>query len=226
LQRHFKKHFASNRKHGDEQEAVGDAQLPNEPTLDLDTQLRPSQIDKSWESREAREGMKFPALQSTSTNLTTTSARSGTESSRSKNPLGDRDHGLNVVYEPEGGHKVDIVFVHGLGGTARLTWSWKKDLEYFWPQVFLPHEPDICEARISTFGYNASVFKGRGKTTISILDFAKGLLFDLKYATDEKGQKIGVGPDPIIFVVHSMGGLIVKTVSSSHARVEYILRHS
>src|SRR5450432_5208 len=90
LQRHFKKHFASNRKHGDEQEAVGDAQLPNEPTLDLDTQLRPSQIDKSWESREAREGMKFPALQSTSTNLTTTSARSGTESSRSKNPLGDR----------------------------------------------------------------------------------------------------------------------------------------
>jgi hypothetical protein len=226
LQRHFKKHFASKRKHGDEQEAVSDAQLPNEQTLDFDAQLRPSQTDKSWESREAREGTRFPALQSTNTNFTTTLARSGTERSWSKSPPGDRDHGLNVVYEPEGGHKVDIIFVHGLGGTARLTWSWKKDLEYFWPQVFLSHEPDICEARISTFGYNASVFKGGEKTTISIFDFAKGLLFDLKYATDEKGQKIGVGPVPIIFVVHSMGGLIVKMVSSSYARVEYIPLHS
>jgi hypothetical protein len=220
LQRHFKKHFASKRKHSDEQDATSDAQLPNEQTLDFDAQLRPSQTDKSWESREALEGTRFPALKSMNTNLTTTSTRSGMGRRMSKSPPSDRNHGLSVVYKPEGEHKVDIVFVHGLGGTARLTWSWKKDLEYFWPQVFLSHEPDICEARISTFGYNASVFKGGEKTTISILDFAKGLLFYLKYATDEKGQKIGVGPVPIIFVVHSMGGLIVKTVSFRHAIVE------
>jgi hypothetical protein len=93
-----------------------------------------------------------------------------------------------------------------------MTWSRGKDLDYFWPEAFLPNEPGISNARISTFGYNSSVFKGGGRSKISILDFAKGLLFDLKYATDDSGEKIGIGAKPIIFVVHSMGGLIVKMV--------------
>jgi predicted alpha/beta hydrolase len=96
-----------------------------------------------------------------------------------------------------------------------MTWSRGRDLDYFWPQVFLPKEPEICDARISTFGYNSSVFKGSGRTTVSILDFAKGLLFDLKYAIDVDGKTMDVGTKPIIFVVHSMGGLIVKMVCKS-----------
>lgn len=93
-----------------------------------------------------------------------------------------------------------------------MTWSRGKDLDYFWPEVFLPNEPGISDARISTFGYNSSVFKGGGRSKVSILDFAKGLLFDLKYAIDESGEKVNIGTKPIIFVVHSMGGLIVKMV--------------
>jgi hypothetical protein len=86
---------------------------------------------------------------------------------------------------------VDIIFVHGLGGSSRRTWSKNRDLEYFWPLKFLPVEKDISEARISTFGYNANFHRGSGKTKLSILDFAKDLLYDLKYAQDESQPENG-----------------------------------
>ena len=120
--------------------------------------------------------------------------------------------GLNVVYTPDNGRKVDIVFIHGLGGTSRGTWTKSRDPEKFWPLTFLPLEPDICLARIMTFGYNAT-FQATGNVTTSILDFAKELLFDLKYAKDQNTNELDVGTVPLIFVVHSMGGLIVKEVS-------------
>ncbi|KAL1881197.1 hypothetical protein Daus18300_001048 [Diaporthe australafricana] len=117
--------------------------------------------------------------------------------------------GLNVVCTPDHGHKADIVFVHGLGGTSRWTWSKNRDPELFWPLTFLALEPDLCLARILTFGYNATLKKG-GHAGHSVLDFAKDLLFDLKYATDERKGDLQMGSVPLIFVAHSMGGLIIK----------------
>ena len=90
-----------------------------------------------------------------------------------------------------------------------MTWSKNKDPALFWPLTFLPLEPDICLARILTFGYNASVHRA-GNVGTSILDFAKGLLFDLKYAKNEQKEDLNMGSVPLIFVVHSMGGLVVK----------------
>ncbi|SPO06728.1 uncharacterized protein DNG_09422 [Cephalotrichum gorgonifer] len=60
-----------------------------------------------------------------------------------------------------------------------------------------------------TFGYNAT-FQTTGNVTTSVLDFAKELLFDLKYAKDQNMDELDMGTVPLIFVVHSMGGLIVK----------------
>jgi hypothetical protein len=100
--------------------------------------------------------------------------------------------GLNVVYTPNNGHKADVVFVHGLGGTSHHTWSKHKNPNLFWPLTFLPLEPDICLARILTFGYNADFHKA-GNVGISILDFAKGLLFDLKYAKDDQKDDLDMG---------------------------------
>ncbi|KAF2229076.1 hypothetical protein EV356DRAFT_494418 [Viridothelium virens] len=117
--------------------------------------------------------------------------------------------GLNVIYTPENGHKADIVFVHGLGGGSRWTWSKSRNPELLWPLTFLPLEPDICLARILSFGYNAN-FKKAGSVGTVVLDFAKELLFDLKYARDEAKRDLKMGRVPLIFVVHSMGGLIVK----------------
>lgn len=144
--------------------------------------------------------------------LLSASTRSMTASSiadrSARDPLG-----LKMVHRPPQERKVDIIFVHGLGCSSRMTWSKNHDLDYFWPLKFLPSEPEIGDARILTFGYNANFRPGSGKNSMSVLDFAKGLLYDLKYATDEpvpELEDLRLGEKLIIFVVHSMGGLIVK----------------
>lgn len=98
--------------------------------------------------------------------------------------------GLKVVHRPSGQRRVDIVFIHGLGGSSRMTWSKNRDPSLFWPLKFLSHEPDISEARILTFGYNANFKSGSGKAKLSILDFAKDLLYDLKYAQDDSTPEL------------------------------------
>lgn len=109
--------------------------------------------------------------------------------------------GLQTVYQPAISSG-DIVFVHGLGGSAWRTWSWEREIANFWPH-WLPDDLDFSSFRISTFGYNA-MFKGAA-TNLDIIDFAKDLLLQL-YTAFLSGQRDG----PIIFVAHSMGGLVVK----------------
>lgn len=107
---------------------------------------------------------------------------------RNSDPLG-----LIVVHEPETSPPLDIIFVHGLGGTSRATWAKGRDLEYFWPQKWLPFEPGIRNARILSWGYNAN-FAATGPTPITrIADFAKELLYDLKFAKNEKLEDMGIG---------------------------------
>lgn len=97
--------------------------------------------------------------------------------------------GLNLVHtcsDPT----VDIIFVHGLGGTPRGTWSWQRDPKNFWP-AWLSQEADLCKSRIFTFGYNAHV-SGQG-SVLNLLDFAKDLLLRMK--TYSNGG--GVNDQPI-----------------------------
>jgi hypothetical protein len=100
--------------------------------------------------------------------------------------------------------------VHGLGGDSRKTWSKNHDAELFWPGLWLPFEPEICQARILSFGYNASFRAGAPKTVSNITDFSKQLLYEMGFGKNEDGEDLGIGQVPIIFVVHSMGGLVVK----------------
>lgn len=66
-----------------------------------------------------------------------------------------------------------------------MTWAKQGDIDKCWPLSFLPFEPGMSDARILTFGYNSKFKPGAEKTQVSILDFAKDLLYDLKYAQDE-----------------------------------------
>ena len=126
--------------------------------------------------------------------LTAPATYDGASRERSKSPSKLADPlGLRVLYSPKNGRKADIIFVHGLGGTSRLTWSKDKDLDLFWPSKFLPLEPDICDARIMTFGYNGSFLRAHTRNSATVLDFAKDLLYDLKYAEDEDRQHLQIG---------------------------------
>ncbi|KAI1204936.1 uncharacterized protein F4807DRAFT_300678 [Annulohypoxylon truncatum] len=116
--------------------------------------------------------------------------------------------GLHVIHQPEFAC-LDIIFVHGLGGHSQRTWSMNHDPSLFWPKLWLPFEPDIGKARILTFGYNAA-WHGATRSIASITDFAKELLFEMRFSIDEHGADLNIGANPIVFVVHSMGGLVVK----------------
>jgi pimeloyl-ACP methyl ester carboxylesterase len=114
------------------------------------------------------------------------------------------------VHRPGAAAPLDIVFVHGLGGNSQKTWSKNHDPELFWPGLWLPHDSDIGKARIFSFGYNADFRPGAGRSIANVADFAKELLFEMRFGRDELGDDFRVGKVPIIFVVHSMGGLVVK----------------
>lgn len=119
--------------------------------------------------------------------------------------------GLTLLHEPES-PTADIVFIHGLDGTSRHTWSKNRDPNLFWPLKWLPYEPELSSARIMTFGYNShfSSISNRKEGILNVSDFAKDLLFSMKFMTGASERRLDIGSVPIIFVAHSMGGLIVK----------------
>lgn len=116
---------------------------------------------------------------------------------RSRSPIvpSTRDPlGLHLIHRPENAvPKADIVFIHGLGGTSRSTWSKNRDPNLFWPLMFLPLEQDICNMRIFTYGYNAEVMKAGGRSSTSILDFAKNLLYDMRFFIDDAAVDLNIG---------------------------------
>jgi hypothetical protein len=94
--------------------------------------------------------------------------------------------GLKIMHEPDPSsptsNVVDIIFVHGLGGSARDTWTHPSS-KVFWPSL-LHEDETFSDARISTFGYDSNftnIFAPNNVLDIS--DFAKQLLdcLDLHY---------------------------------------------
>ncbi|PWY79408.1 hypothetical protein BO94DRAFT_603056 [Aspergillus sclerotioniger CBS 115572] len=119
--------------------------------------------------------------------------------------------GLHVVHQPKVAAPVDIIFVHGLGGDRVLTWCNNHDEGQFWPGLWLPQEPGISKSRILSFGYDAGFGKGAVGNIYRISDFTKSLLHEMRSAQDPDGNPLGIGKVPIIFIVHSMGGLVAKS---------------
>lgn len=111
----------------------------------------------------------------------------GSRSRRRDEPLG-----LHVVHSPLGDRAADIIFVHGLGGSSQLSWSFNKDLSLFWPKEWLPSEPGFQNVRILTFGYNAH-FMSQSKDLFNISDFAKDLLMQLRFGNDENAEALNIG---------------------------------
>ncbi|KXJ85308.1 hypothetical protein Micbo1qcDRAFT_223460 [Microdochium bolleyi] len=116
----------------------------------------------------------------------------------------DPEYGIKVLYEPEVAD-VDIVFVHGITGHREGTWT-AADGNGPWPQSLLPSL--LPRARILTFGYDAAVMGAWSSVSGNrIGDHARNLLSALaaQRALDPSGVAL-----PLIFVAHSLGGLVVK----------------
>jgi hypothetical protein len=86
--------------------------------------------------------------------------------------------GLNLLFAPPE-PIVDFVFVHGLGGGSRKTWSKGQDPTLFWPKEWLSRDPEFKQVRLHSFGYDAD-WAERRESILDIYGFGKNLLAALQ----------------------------------------------
>lgn len=113
--------------------------------------------------------------------------------------------GLKVlVYQPpDQDGAVDIIAIHGLNGHWRKTWTEKTSfINWLSNASCLPK--DIPNARVLSFGYNSKSYFSRSDADIQ--DFASELLAAIKSNRRSNLEK----QRPIVFVCHSLGGLVFK----------------
>ncbi|OCK98088.1 uncharacterized protein K441DRAFT_545195, partial [Cenococcum geophilum 1.58] len=91
-----------------------------------------------------------------------------------------------------------IIFVHGLGGGSIKTWNRSG---ICWPRDLLPDWMENC-ARIMTWGYDSTSYANQN----GLLLLAETLLKDIEM----KRRNVIERQRPVVFVCHSLGGLVVK----------------
>ncbi|KAH7173733.1 uncharacterized protein B0J16DRAFT_294087 [Fusarium flagelliforme] len=99
---------------------------------------------------------------------------------------------------------VDIVFVHGLKGDCLKTWTGKGTTEP-WPKALLPLE--LGTARILTYSYDAIV---ASKEEVPSQNRISNHASNLVAALASLRQSDNTNERPIIFVCHSLGGLVCQ----------------
>ncbi|KAH9902064.1 hypothetical protein F4778DRAFT_106552 [Xylariomycetidae sp. FL2044] len=155
--------------------------------------------------------------------------------------------GIREVYRPTDAEaEVDIVAVHGLNGDALRTWTARKS------QVCWLHHPDflpkyVRNARVLVWGYNSSfsTLTGAEPSKNRIHHHAHTLVAQLyadrrvrstidkvsghttsEHIINSTRQLEGRVDKPIIFLCHSLGGLVVKrALSYSHSRSSDKIAH-
>ena len=113
--------------------------------------------------------------------------------------------GLFELSNQDAEKTVDVVAIHGLQGHAYKTWE--HDNGSLWLRDFLP--ADIVFARILTFGYDSTV--AFSSSVAQLEDKALELLNRL--SAKRSGVTCpGSKARPIVFICHSLGGIVVKKV--------------
>ncbi|RDW83590.1 uncharacterized protein DSM5745_03916 [Aspergillus mulundensis] len=131
----------------------------------------------------------------------------------------------------------DIVFVHGLGGHPENTWTYtpakdsrfrhrffhfrsdRKRLIQAVPSVFWPREllrQDLSNCRIMTYGYDSDIVSFLAPVDRSSLyQHSNSFLVDLSHRRQKWPAR------PIIFVAHSLGGILVKDALKQSQDAQY-----
>ncbi|KAG8358018.1 hypothetical protein FVEN_g3950 [Fusarium venenatum] len=114
---------------------------------------------------------------------------------------------------------VDIIFVHGLTGHREKTWR-AKTADKPWHETLLPTK--VPNARILTFGYDAYVTNWKSVMSQSTIGNHS---MNLLTAVATFRENDDTNNRPIIFVCHSLGGLVCEdALSMAQTRPEQHLK--
>lgn len=125
--------------------------------------------------------------------------------------LGERFGMFTFKDQPESAdNSIDIIAIHGLGGHYEDIWTWypakrQSGTPCNWLNDLLPTR--IPNARIISFGYNSAV--ALSKSIGDINTFGEQLLGRVLHERRSEQQK----RRPIIFVCHSLGGIVAKKLN-------------
>ena len=111
--------------------------------------------------------------------------------------------GLTLLYAPSE-PRYDFVFVHGLGGGSRKTWSKTASASHYWPREWIPKDPAFKDVRVHSFGYDSDFVKGND-SCLNIHQIGKSLLGELSTS-----PHLGDSNTALVLIGHSMGGLVIK----------------
>jgi hypothetical protein len=111
-------------------------------------------------------------------------------------PVESDTFGLRLIHQPKEQTSpsdalvhalIDVIFVHGLGGSSQGTWTHPKS--GFWP-TWLQEQKHLENVCISTFGYDANWDPTKPSNALGIADFARKLLMELKLHYTTSGKVI------------------------------------
>jgi hypothetical protein len=196
--------------------------LPDNRDTSITSVVQPGLITQQLASRNAiqqREGQQNDPPPPAHPN----DEDSGHEN-RNDEETDDTQWGLKIVRRQPASKldAVDIIAIHGLGGQWKDTWT-EPESKVNWPETLL--SVDIPEARIMSYGYNSKEYFS--KPNADIRDFALDFLVDYKSYRTGAAEK----SRPIIFLCHSLGGIVFKQVSRllkilTISALKYVLTYS
>ena len=99
---------------------------------------------------------------------------------------------------------VDLIFVHGLAGDSRATWTSPGGSGEVWPCWLVQEFPG---ATIHTLGYSTGFLAKWAAKQMNLYELAESAL--------EHMAGYGIGTRPLAFISHSLGGLVVKQMLRS-----------
>ncbi|KAF5548421.1 hypothetical protein FMEXI_4771 [Fusarium mexicanum] len=111
--------------------------------------------------------------------------------------------GIQTFHSTESDN-IDIVFIHGLKGDCQKTWT-DKTSGSPWPKTLLPLE--IETARVLTYSYDSTV---TGKEDVPSQNRISNHAYNLVTALASLRQSDNTNERPIIFICHSLGGLVCQ----------------
>eukprot|EP01134_Creolimax_fragrantissima_P005235 CFRG5235T1 len=154
----------------------------------------------------------------------------GINSLQDAQSLSDTEVNSTIVQDPSG--EFDIVFVHGLLGGAFFTWRQEPSSMFHrdtdiaagetlsWPRDWLPDA--FPTSRVISVEYDTQLTDWEAICpTLPATQRARRLKKRAKVLL-KKLRKAGIGDRPVVWVTHSMGGLLAKSVlveSSGHNNI-------